>query len=99
VHVSKSLWKGSWTIKKLLGEKVIWFEELTKIPGTFKILLQLIETQRMASKCQNSLFQVEVEDGPLENPLEISKTRSPVKRPPRLGDQNNGKATYKVCFH
>jgi hypothetical protein len=56
VHVSKSLWKRSWTIKKLLGEKVIWFEEHTKIQGTFKTLLQLVETQRMASKCQYSLF-------------------------------------------
>ena len=52
VHVSKSLWKRSLTIKKLLGEKVIWFEEHTKIQGTFKTLLQMIETQRMAPKCQ-----------------------------------------------
>ena len=94
VHVSKSLWKRSWTIKRLLGEKVIWIEEHTKIQGTFNILLQLVETQRLASKCQYSLFQVEVED----DPVEISITRSPVKRRPRLGDQNNVKATYEVSI-
>ena len=44
------------------------------------------------------VFQVEVEDDPLENPLEISITRSPVKRRPRLGDQNDVRATYKVSF-
>jgi hypothetical protein len=99
VHVSKVLWKRTRTIKRLLGEKEIWFEEHTKFPGTFKILLQLVETQRMASKCQYSLSQVEVEDDPLENPLEISITRSPVKRRPRLGDQNDVTATYQVNFH
>jgi hypothetical protein len=35
------------------------------------------------------VFQVEIEDDSLENPLEISITRSPVKRRPRLGDQNH----------
>jgi hypothetical protein len=49
----------------------------------------------MASKCQYSLFQVEVED----DPLEISITRSAVKRHPRLGDQNDVRATYQVTFH
>jgi hypothetical protein len=98
VHVSKVLWKRSRTIAKILGEKEIWFEEHTKFPGTFKTLLQLIETQRMASKCQYSLFQVEVEDDPLQNLLEISITRSPVKRRPRLGDQNDVRATYQVSL-
>jgi hypothetical protein len=99
VHVSKSFWKKSRTIKKLLGEKAIWFEEHTKFQSTFKTLSQLIETQRMASKCQYSLFQVEVKDDLLENPLEISITRSPVKRRPRLGDQNDVRATCQVSFH
>jgi hypothetical protein len=45
------------------------------------------------------VFQVEVEDDPLENPLEISITRSPVKRRPRLGDQNDVRATHQVRFH
>ena len=45
------------------------------------------------------VFQVEVEDDPLENPLEISITRSPVKRRPRLGDQNEVRIIYQVIFH
>jgi hypothetical protein len=45
------------------------------------------------------VFQVEVEDDPLENPLEISITRSPVKRRPRLGDQSDVRAIYQVSFH
>jgi hypothetical protein len=98
VHASKVLWKRSRTIAKLLREKEIWFDEHTKFPGTFKTLLQLIETQRMASKCQYSLFQIEVEDDPLENLLEISITRSPVKRCPRLGDQNDVRATHQVSL-
>jgi hypothetical protein len=52
----------------------------------------------MASKCQYSLFQVEVEDDPLENLLDISIKRSPVKRHPRLGDQNDVRATYQVSL-
>ena len=45
------------------------------------------------------VFQVKVEDDLLENPLEISITRSPVKRRRRLGDQKDVRATYQVSFH
>ena len=52
LHESKSFWKMWATIERLLGEKEIRFEKHTKIPGTFKTLLKLLDTQRMASKCQ-----------------------------------------------
>jgi hypothetical protein len=74
----------------LKGEKEIWFEEHTKFPGTFKTL---IETQRMASKCQYSFFRLRSRMIRLRIRL-----RSPVKRRPRLGDQNDVRATYQVSL-
>ena len=45
------------------------------------------------------VFQVKVEDDLLENPLEISIRRSPFRRRPRLGDENDVRSTYQVNYH
>jgi hypothetical protein len=83
-NVAKDLCK-SWTkaTKTLLRGTKIWFKELPKFPGTFKWQL-LLKTWSLATQCLYSLFQVEIED----DPLEISITRSPVKSRPRLDDDD-----------